>query len=179
MQGAENIKASLENLGITVNIIKANDSQYKRYLENKNYDMILTGVYTPYSPDLTTYFGENNLANFNNQEAKNIIKEVNNITDEKLLKEKYNQLINIYKEEMPYIYLYTNRKTLVYSLNLLGEVTPNNYNIFYNIGSWYRQWTLGTFLKVHEVIIWWNGDFDKFRISVSIFYVIGNFEIYR
>ena len=139
VQVAENIKASLENLGITINIIKANDSQYKRYLENKNYDMILTGVYTPYSPDLTTYFGENNLANFNNQEANNIIKEVNNITDEKLLKEKYNQLINIYKEEMPYIFLYNNRKTLVYSLNLMGEITPNNYNIFYNMGSWYRQ----------------------------------------
>ena len=32
VQVAENIKASLENLGITINIIKANDSQYKRYL---------------------------------------------------------------------------------------------------------------------------------------------------
>lgn len=137
---AENIKNSLENnLGITINIIKATDSQYQKYLENKNYDMILTGVYSSYSPDVTTYFGDNNLANFNNENAIQLINEINDITDEKVLKEKYNSLIDIYKEEMPYIYLYYNKNSLICSPNLMGDIKPNSYNIFYNIGSWYRQ----------------------------------------
>lgn len=137
---AENIKNTLENnLGIKINIIKATDLQYQRYLENKNYDMILTGVYSSYSPDLSTYFGENNIANFNNENAIKLIREINNITDEKVLKEKYNALIDIYKEEMPYVYLYYNRNSLIYSPKLMGDIKPNSYNLFFGIGSWYRQ----------------------------------------
>lgn len=137
---AENIKNTLENnLGIKINIIKANDTQYQRYIQNKNYDIILTGRYIPYSPDLSTYFGENNLANYNNVEVVEIMKQINNITDEKVLKEKYNRLIDIYKDEIPYVFLYSNRHTLIYSLKLIGEINPNVYNIFYNVETWSRQ----------------------------------------
>lgn len=136
---AENIKLSLENLGIKTNVIKVNDATYHRYLDNKNYDMILTGKYVSYSPDLSTYFGENNLANYSNDTAKQIIGDINNISDEKILKEKYNQLIDIYKQDMPYIYLYYSRDTLICSPKLVGDIKPNNYNLFYNIGTWYRQ----------------------------------------
>lgn len=138
VQVAENIKNTLEGIGIKINIIKANDQMYRRYLENKNYDMILTGVYIPYSPDLSKYFGENNLANYDNPEVNSIMQEIKNIRDEKVLKEKYNQLIKIYKDEIPYVFLYNNKSKFVYSTNLRGTITPNNYNIFYNIGSWYR-----------------------------------------
>ncbi len=137
---AENIKNSLEsNLGITITIIKASDAQYKKYLESKNYDMILTGVYSGYSPDLSSYFGENNLANYANENVQALMQEIKNISDEKVLKEKYNALIDIYKDEIPYVYLYNNRESLVCSNNLRGDIKPNNYNLFYNIGSWFRQ----------------------------------------
>ena len=137
VQVAENIKASLENVGIKVNIIKANDATYNKYLENKNYDMILTGKYISYSPDLSSYFKDGNLANYNNDEMKKLIEEINNVTDEKVLKEKYNKLIEIYKQEVPYIYLYYNRGTLIYSSKLMGDIKPNNYSIFYNINTYF------------------------------------------
>lgn len=136
---AENIKNALENIGIKINLIKATDSQYEKYLQNKNYDMILTGTYTSYSPDLSTYFGINNLAKFSNSDMESLINEVNNITDEKVLKEKYNQIIKIYTEEMPYIFLYNSNCNFVYSAKLMGEINPNSFNIYEGIGSWYRQ----------------------------------------
>lgn len=136
---AENIKNSLENLGIKINVIKANNSQYQRYLQNKNYDMLLTGIYTSYSPNLSTYFGADNLAKFTNSTMEGLINEVNNITDEKVLKEKYNQIIQIYNEEMPYVYLYNSNCSFVYSAKLMGEIKPNSFNIYEGIGSWYRQ----------------------------------------
>jgi len=137
---AENIKNSLENnLGIKINIIKATDSQYQQYLQNKNYDMILTGVYSSYSPDVSNYFSQNNLANYNNQTAQQLIQEINNIADEKLLKEKYNNLIDIYKDEMPYVFLYYNRESLLYSTKLMGDLKPNSYNAFWGVGSWYMK----------------------------------------
>ncbi len=139
LEVAENIKNSLEILGIKVNIIKANDVTYKKYLENKNYDMILTGKYTALSPNLSSYFGEENLANYNNETAKQILNDVKNIREEKILKEKYNNLIDIYKEDMPYVYLYWNRSSLICSSELMGDIKPNRYNLFYKINTWYRQ----------------------------------------
>ncbi len=136
---AEIIKRELESFGIQVNIKKATNTQYQKYLENKNYDMLLTGIYTGYSPDLSTYFGENNLANYKNEEVTKLLKECNQINDEKQLKDRYKKIIEIYETDMPYIFLYYNRKTLVYSPKLMGEINPDSYNIYKGINTWYRQ----------------------------------------
>src|SRR5699024_8601465 len=79
---AEKIKADLENIGIKISIIKASDNQYNNYLNNKNYDAIITGITSSLSPNLETYFGQNNYANFNNEELNTLISEVKNISNE-------------------------------------------------------------------------------------------------
>ena len=48
VQVAENIKQTLLEFGIDITIRKVSDSQYQSYLQNRNYDMILTGVYSGY-----------------------------------------------------------------------------------------------------------------------------------
>ncbi len=136
---AEVLKTQIEQIGIKITIKKVTDSTYKKYLENKNYDLILTGTYNSLSPDLSLYFGESNLANFSNVEANTIISEVKNITDEKIIKEKMQKLEEIYNTQVPYISLYRNKEIVAYSLKLVGDVTPNFYKLFYNINNWYRQ----------------------------------------
>ena len=136
---AEAIKNNLEELGIKITIIKASDSQYQSYLKNKNYDMILTGTTQSASPNLDTYFGENNLSNYHNEEVATILNEVKNITKEDLLKEKYTRLRQIYNDEMPYISLYNSYYAIASSWNLKGKVTTNWYNIFMNIDNWYKN----------------------------------------
>lgn len=136
---ADIIKENLEAIGMKINVIKASDSQYNNYLQNKNYDLILTGTNTSISPDLSTYFGTNNLANYQNDEVTTIMNDLMNIKDEHMIKEKNKRLSEIYKTDMPYISLYFNRSTVAYSTNLIGDIMPNNYNIFYNIEKWYRQ----------------------------------------
>ncbi len=136
---AESIKNQLKEIGIEISIRKVSDSQYKYYLENKNYDLILTGANVSTSPNLSTYFGEGNLANFTDERVTNIMNTINNISDKKMLKDNYKQLQQIYLEEVPYISLYHDKEYLVYSQSLIGDVNPNWYNIFYNIENWYRQ----------------------------------------
>ena len=136
---AENIKASLEQMGIKVTIKKVSNSNYIKALQNKDYQMILTGVYNSYSPDLTFFFGENNLQNYSNEELNTILREVKNITDENLLKEKYKRILEIYDEEQPFISLYRNKVTVVKSQNLAGEIVPNNYFSYYNLENWNRN----------------------------------------
>ena len=134
----ENIKSQLEAQGFRINLIRASDSQYNNYLTNKNYDLILCSIYVSASPNLNTYFGENNLANYENEEVNSILEEVKNTTDETILKEKYKRLEEIYKSDVPYISLYNNKYTVAYNSELVGEITPNWYYLFYNICSWYK-----------------------------------------
>ena len=135
---AENIKAQLEQIGIKVKINKVSSANYQKALENKSYQMILTGVYNSYSPSLISFFAENNLQNYCNEEISNIINEVKTIDDERLLKEKYNRILQIYNEEQPFISLYRNKQTIVKSQNLAGEITGNNYFSYYNLENWNR-----------------------------------------
>jgi len=136
---AEVIKEMLEANGIQVNIVKLSESNYNANLANKNYDIILTGMNIYATPDLTTYIGENNKANFVNDEILGLQNDVKNITDESILKEKYDRILEIYNDEVPYIGLYNSLGTVIYSNNLIADISPNWYNIFYNIRNWVRQ----------------------------------------
>ena len=136
---AENIKKQLEKIGIVINIISVNKSTYDNYIKYKNYDMLLTGNIVSNNPNLETYFCDNNLTNFDNQEMKNIINQIRNIgNQENLLKEEYIKLKEMYQEEMPFISLYFNRLFILSNKNLKGDLKGNWYNVFYNIDGWYK-----------------------------------------
>ena len=136
---ADMIKENLEELGMKITIIKATDNQYQSYLDNKNYDMILTGVTLSLSPNLETFFGNGNLANFSNEELNSIMNEVKNITKEDLLKEKYIRIRQIYNDEVPYIGLFSNYYEVASNWTLKGSIPANWYNIFINIDNWYKN----------------------------------------
>lgn len=112
---AMNLKQQLEAQGITINIIQASDEQYNNSINSKNYDIALCSMTLSLSPNLITYFGEGNIANYTNEEVTNIMNEVKNTTDENVLKEKYARLSEIYKTDIPYISLYNNKYTVAYN----------------------------------------------------------------
>ena len=136
---AKNIKTQLENIGIVVYIREVSDSEYTWCLANKNYQVLLTGVYNGYSPDMEYFYGEDNLAKYTNDRVKVLMKEVKNITDDKTLKEKYQELIRITADECAYISLYRNKCSLVVNRNMSGNFEPNNYSIFNNFETWNRE----------------------------------------
>ena len=135
---AELIKEQLEKSGIKINIIKVNSNNFSNYVKNKNYDIILTGNIVPIYPDLNSYFGEDNLSNYKNEEVSNILNEIPYIEDKELLKQKYNKIIEIYNNEMPFISLYNNSNFILHSKKLKGDLSSNWYNIFYNIENCYK-----------------------------------------
>ena len=135
---AQNIQEQLGNQGIRVNIVQLSDDQYYNAINTKNYDMILCSINLSLSPNLQTFFGENNMANYANEEVNNILSEVKNTTDDNILKERYKRLAEIYKDDVPYISLYNNKFTVAYSTGLIGDVSPNWFNVFYNISGWYK-----------------------------------------
>ncbi len=136
-KAAEDIKNQLADQAILVNIIYASDQEYNNYINNKNYDMIICDISQPIAPDLTTYFGTSNLANYNNSEVSEIMSSIKNITDETELKNKYQRLYEIYNEDVPYIGIARNKIKVAKNTNLVGEIHANWYNMFYNINEWY------------------------------------------
>lgn len=136
---AELIKEQLEQIGIEITIKKVTDTQYTEYLQNKNYDIILTGINNGFSNDLEYFYGEGNIANYNNTEVKDIVNELKNISDDNLVCEKYNRLFEITQDDMPYITLYRNKNILILNQKMSGEFNPNNYSLFYNFWTWCKQ----------------------------------------
>ena len=118
--------------------MQASDEQYNQNMQNKNYDIALFSMTLSPSPNLNTFFGDGNIANYSNEEITNIMNEVKNTTDENTLKEKYNRLSEIFKDEVPYVGLYANKYIVAYSSELVGDITPNWFNQFYGIESWYK-----------------------------------------
>ena len=133
---ADMIKADLANIGIDVTVIKASDNQYQSYLQNKNYDAIITGTTLSANPSIETYI---NSCNFDNEELNNLLAEVKNITKEDLLKEKYKRIREIFNEQQPYIGLYSSYYAVNSSWTLKGNICANWYNIFIDINNWYKN----------------------------------------
>ncbi len=135
---AENIKSQLQNQGIYINIQQASDEQYNNMINRRNYDIALCSINLSLSPNVSTFFGEGNLANYSNDEINNIMNEVKNTTDENILKEKYQRLMEIYKTDIPYISLYNNKHTIAYNTALVGDIPQSWFNPFYGIEGWYK-----------------------------------------
>ena len=126
VQSAENIKEQLGEIGIVIDIVEVNGNAFNNYIKYENYDMILTGNVISNNPSLETYFGDNNLSNFNNEGINNVMNEIRSIDNqEELLKEKYTKLKEIYKEEMPFISLYFNNIYVLSNKNLKGNLQGN------------------------------------------------------
>ena len=136
---ADYIKEKLAEQGIIINIIQASDDEYQNYLDNKNYDMVLCEMTNPISPDLTSYFGNGNLANFNNDEAKRIINELDSITDKEELKSRFNKLYEIYNNEVPYVGIGRNKIFVITNSYLNGEIESRWFNLFFKFKDWYKN----------------------------------------
>ena len=136
----KDIKKQLEKVGIIINIKEASKSQYNKDIMDKNYDLIILENNYGYSPSLEKFFGEVNLSNYDNEEIKIILDDVKYIVDDNQLKQKCSRIVEIYNEDVPYISLFFNTNSMIYSNSLKGIITPNSYNLFYGIDTWYREY---------------------------------------
>lgn len=136
---AKYIQKALSEQGIIINIIQASNKDYRNYLNNKNYDMILCESTISITPDLSTYFGNGNLANFATDETNEIMNYINNTTDEEELKTKYQKLYEIYNEEVPYIGLARSKIAVITNSYLTGEIRSKWYNLFFGFDGWYTS----------------------------------------
>ena len=126
---AENIKSQLAQVGITVNISSVNSQIYKNAIENKSYQVMLTGILNSINPSLDYFYGANNLANYNNGDVISKIEDLNS----------YQDIQKIGNQQVIYLPLYRNKGTLLLNANVGGNFSPTSFNIYNNFDKWYRQ----------------------------------------
>ena len=130
---SELIKQNLEDINVNVTINKVSSVAFKEALNDKNYDIALIGVSMSASPNLISFLGENNYANYENSEIKKYI------SNNEELKENYNKIQEILKEDTPYIPLYYNQNIVAYNEKISGNITPTWLSMFYNFDSWQKE----------------------------------------
>lgn len=136
---SELIKEQLESIGIEVRINKISKEQYNEYIGGDEYQILFTGVYTSYNPDITYYFAPGNIEKYTNEEVSKLLQNAGMINDGEKIKEIYQKVYNIYKEDVPFIGLYRTKEMVVTSSSLVGSVEANCYTSFYEIKNWYRK----------------------------------------
>lgn len=136
---ADLIKEQLEAIGMEVRVNKISKNQYNEYIGGDDYQILLTGVYTSYSPDITYYFAPGNIEKYTNDELFKLLQNAGMINDSGKIKEIYQKVYNIYKEDVPFIGLYRTKGMVITSSSLIGTVEANCYKSFYEINNWYRK----------------------------------------
>lgn len=139
VQALNNMVAQLNNHGIVAHINAVPTNTYNNLLNTKNYEIILCGFETDYSPKISTLFRTGNIANYSNPRVDEILNNVKNNLDNSTLKEQYNLLYDIYLQDMPYIFLYRETDYMIYNQTLGGSLKPSAFSIFHNIDKWYRK----------------------------------------
>ena len=136
---AQIICEQLNNFGINASILEVSGQRYEEILNNKSYECLLTGVRMSFTPSLRTFFGEGNIANYNNVEVFDLIRKVENTNDEGEMYDSYRAIYQKYLDDVPYIGLYRDTDIVVYNQGLVGNISPNAFNLYHNIEKWYRQ----------------------------------------
>jgi len=137
MQVVEAIKAQLEEIGIQVTIQKVSNEKYQQILQERNYQVMITGIQNGISPDVSYFFGEGNVANYQNETALNgIIDARKIIADAEALKPIYQSLGELYNREIPFLGLYRNKQLLITGQSISGEMEPTFYTSYYHFETW-------------------------------------------
>lgn len=137
---AEVIKEQLNMIGINLEIIKKSENEYQKSIKESKYDLAIVSSEYMYSPSLEQYFEEENISNYKNNQIIMKMKQIQQESNENNKRKTLNEIISKYNEDVPYISLYYDTYTIVYSNNLVGAIEPNAYNMFYNIENWYREY---------------------------------------
>ena len=139
VQVAELIEEQLENIGISVTVNKISNDKYSQYMQEKDYQVLLTGVYTSYSPDLMYYYSQGNISNYNSDTMNELMQNASILSDENQLIEAFKNIYNQYKVDVPFIGLYRNKNITISSQSLVGNIIPTNYTTFNGLETWYRN----------------------------------------
>jgi len=132
---AKLIQSNLEEIGVKIKIIKADEKEFKKRIEEYKFELALVTFYLDMDMDILELIQTNstkNFANYQNTEIDNFIAEINMEN----LEEKFLAIQNLYKNEAPYIGMYYKCNNLLTNKSVKGDINPTSWNVYHNIIGW-------------------------------------------
>ncbi len=140
LEAAEYIQSDLKKIGVKVNIYPYTQSELVNIINNKNYDMILSGYFLSDTPNLNFIFntnGSGNLSGYSSGALNNALAGVDSAKDLNTLKASMLNVQTIIADDLPQIGLFFEMNTLLYKDSLTVSGIKRESSVYSNINSWY------------------------------------------
>lgn len=148
---AQFIADELGPLGIHVNVKSVDFNTFQSLLASKSYDIALVGSRVPVIPDFSFLYGSwntrggynscYNISGFNNGTMDSLLGKAmttrGTVEEGNKLKQIYGEIESLALDELPYLGLYFNNESMLYSKRLRGEISPSIVNRYNDIVRWY------------------------------------------
>jgi peptide/nickel transport system substrate-binding protein len=142
-KAAEDIKKSLAEVGIQVQIKLSTFEEVKAAIDTKAFDAVLTGYNLSNTQDLSFAFhstqieGGTNFMSYSNTEMDAILQQAYTTIEEGQRKEIYKSFEQIFREEVPCVSLFFRDAAVVVRNKIRGEIKPDAMNPYRSIHQWF------------------------------------------
>ncbi|WP_317366500.1 ABC transporter substrate-binding protein [uncultured Tyzzerella sp.] len=146
VESAELIQKRLSQIGINVNIVKKPFEEYKKDLEQGNFDMFLAGIDFGIVPNLKSFLmssgtgeGGINYQNFKDARMDFLVGNIYTATSEEAFIKATIDMQQYFAEQLPVVGIFFKDEILLTDYTVKGDKKPNIYNQFNNIEKWYIE----------------------------------------
>ena len=138
-QIASKLKEELESIGFSITIDQQPFAQYQEKFINGQFDLVVGSWKCSEIIDLTPFFGTGgslNYIGYSNEEVDRLLLAAHDAVSEGATLLAYSSLQKKLAEELPYISIVYQNRTIFTSKYVGGEISPTDFNIYRNIENW-------------------------------------------
>lgn len=139
---AEEIRKDLAAMGIAVSVQAVEYEEYKKKVEDKQYDLYLGEIELPRPYDLSEFVGQDaRYCVYASEEIDALLAQLRATTSQESRKSASDALLSAFANAAPIVTLYFGQDALMYSGKVKGEVHPVHMNVYANLTEWYANET--------------------------------------
>lgn len=140
------IQKRLSQIGLNITVVKKPFEEYKKDLEEGNFDMFLGGIDFGIIPNLQSFLtstgtgeGGINYQNFKDEHMDELIENMYKATSEESFIQQAISMQKYFVEQLPVVGIVFKNQMLLTDYTIKGDKQPNIYNQFNNIEKWYIE----------------------------------------
>ena len=137
---AQTVAEQLRKVGIEVTVEALEWDAYEKAVEEKDYDLLMAGIYLGNTPELSPILGTDgasNIGEYSDAALDKALAELRNARDEETFADAYVVLQQRLAQDLPLIGLCFRNHMLMVSDEIEGVSQPQDFNAYYGIEQWY------------------------------------------
>lgn len=136
------IAEQLSEVGLAVEVEKADWEDFQDRIAQRDYDMVLAGWHLSFLPDFSFAFHSTqrdagNFIQYQNDDMDEILENIFGAANQNQKQEEWGRFQRLFVEEMPYISLFYKNHAILHRETLKGDLKPHAFNLFNGIENAY------------------------------------------